>query len=247
MKANNKGIKGEIDPGERVGSATSQIVEKYASHEDRLALQYLVLYIDEEDASGNAIDGIFNEYDNSKQHKIKVDLKKIFQVASLTGVFRAIQTAMKVPNKKNEEVDRDVIEYFVPIFNGMLQNGLNYLNLCKVYKEKVTLHGLNNRIALVKNGNNTLCDIAFEHGAEVIVYVSGKNLGIKRKNGSKIPMDHENILEVIKKFGELDKWFIHDSKFMICHGSRKNPALTWSKVSPYNLIPAIDQTLSIYK
>jgi len=245
LKVNGKGMKGEVDPGERVGSATHQIVETYAPSEDKKALQYLIAFIDGEDASGNAIDEFFNEERNTNQKEIIAEFKRIFRVGSLSGVFRAVQTDKKISNT-SEEADRDVIEFFATIFNGMLLNGLIYLNLCKAYKSTVTFHGLNKNIALVKNGCDTLCMMAFENGAEVVVYVSGKDLGIKRKNGSKIPMDHENILAVIESFGELNKWFIHESKFLVCHGSRKNPAKTWSKISPYNLIPAIDKTLSLY-
>jgi len=231
--AGGKGIKGVVDEGNRIDSATLEILEKFAPHYDQRALENLVCYLNEKDATGDAIESLLPDSDKSRD-----DFKRIFKMASLDGIFRAVQLAFQYDDYK-------VIQHFSWVFDGMLIQGKKQLKSAEEYSKRAKVHGKKNNIVFLNMNEAplSLCDLAFEKGAEIVIYQNGNDIGIKRRNFSKFPVDHPLILKVIERAGETGQWFIHPAKFLICRGSNKARAKSKSTVRPDQLIYAVTKVL----
>ncbi len=238
IEAGGKGKKGNIEEGERVDSATVQIVEEYAPIEDRQALQNIVYYINEHDATGSAAGSIIGKEVLDRKSTIK-----ILKCGSVDGLFRAAQAAIGYQDKKK------IIEHFALVFEGYLINGRKEVKAVELYPQRVKLHGRNNKIAFLdmKDAPFALCEVAFEKGAEIIIYKNGNDIGIKRRNFSKFPVNHSLILKLIKDADEEDKWFIHPAGFLICTGSNKKHATFETKVRIDQLIYTVSKALASYE
>jgi hypothetical protein len=238
IEAGEKGKKGDIEEGERVDSATVQIVEEYAPIEDRQALQNIVYYINEHDATGSAAGSILGKEVLDRKSTIK-----ILKCGSVDGMFRAAQAAIGYQDKKK------IIEHFSLVFEGYLINGRKDMKAVELYPQRVKLHGRNKNIAFLdmKDAPFALCEVAFEKGAEIVIYKNGKDIGVKRRNFSKFPVNHPLILKLIKDAGEEGKWFIHPAGFLICTGSNKKHANFQTKVRIDQLIYTVLKALESYE
>lgn len=240
LPAGGKGKKGQIEEGERVDSATLQVLEEYAPIEDQIALQELVLYLNEHDATGSAVGSILGQ-----EIAMRKDYMKIFRAGSIDGMFRAAQANFGYSDSKK------VIQFFSFTFDGYLINGKRYLKALEIYPQRVQWHGNGKKKSIafldMKDAPLGLCDIAFEKGAEIVIYKNGKDIGIKRRNFSKFPVNHPLILKLIKNAGEEGKWFIHPALFLICTGSNKKHASFQTVIRIDQLIYVVSKAFEAYE
>ncbi len=125
IEAGGKGKKGEVSIGERVDSAFLEIMNEFAPFEDQRALENIVLYINEHDATGSAIGSLID-----KSVSYRNDFMKIFHDGSIEGVFRAAQSSMKYNDPKK------IVQMFSYIFEGYLINGRKYLKALSICMTK---------------------------------------------------------------------------------------------------------------
>lgn len=232
ISAGGKGIKGEITEERRVGSAFDAVMKKYAAMEDQVAVQNLICFVDTHDSCGNAIDTLLDNVELLT--KVQKDIRGIFSDCSINASFRGFQ-ATYYNDKKAISVFCDMLDGMLKIQQRRLQAQQNYSKYTKWYH--------NNQIVVVTNAPLAVTGIVFEKKARILIYSDGFNLGIKRDNAEVIRMDHSLIKEVVKKYGEEEEWFAHESGFLYCRGSKKAPAKTASCVNIEELVTALVQLL----
>lgn len=236
--AGGKGIKGEIESDGKVNSATLQILEKFAPIDHQKALEDLIFYLNESDSTGSAVDSIFKD-----EKGYCKTIEQILKAGSIDGLFRAMQKGIGYKDSKR------IFQIFSFAFDGYLMNGINAIKSFEVYKERAKFHGKKKNIVFLDMNDvpMAVCDVAFKEGAEVIIYSNGNDLGIKRKNFSKFPVDHPLIIKVLNEAGEKNEWYTHRSKFFICRGSNKARAKSPSKVRVDRLIHATKEAFELFE
>lgn len=229
----NVGIKGRQGEDGRVYSAFATVLEM-CRPEIRQLFADVAVYVDAQDSGGQPLGALLR---NAGVYLPAATASALFSVhsVSLQGVLVALRAAGKT--------DLDLVEFASTYLRGLHAILSARLTAREEAARCATLHD-GGRVAVVRNSaNRTLNSHLFESGVEVIVYVDGHNMGLIRKDGCPVRMDHPLIAAVVETAGELDEWYAHPAGFLFCRGSRKAPAETPSRVSPDDLAGAVAQAL----
>lgn len=224
IDAGGKGIKGKRENG-LIYSSFKTIMEQYAPKEDFNDLKHLIDFIDTQDSIGSSVEHFIKEASE--------EAKKIFSLTGINAVLRALQAF-------HQRDDETVCQKMSDIFDGMLYTARARR---KSILEAEKAERLPNGIAILRNARMGTHRHLFDQGVRVVVYVDGHNLGIVKKNGEKINLDHPRIINLIKSSGELKEWFFHEAGYLACRGSRKGPVRTPSKINPIKLAKIISEII----
>lgn len=248
IEAGGKGKKGEIEnseEGKRVNSAFLKILTEHAPAEDREALADIAYYINENDATGSVVGSVLGP-----ELIYRKEFILLMKIGSIESVFRAAQLHFGYKDEKK------VIQHFVAEFDGYLKMGIKNIKAKNLYSERVIRHGKKDKIAFINTQNAPLelCNLAFSKGVEIIVYKNGDDLGIKRRHGCELPVNHPLVMKYIedngervtKGKGEEGAWFLHDTFHLLCTGTYKNRATFKTKVRPDQLIYALCKAYDPY-
>lgn len=225
IEAGGRGIKGEKDADGRPHSCFAAMVKRYAPAEDQIAIKHLAAYIDAHDSYGSAIRHLAPE--------IEITTAETLHAVSLVSIYSIIHK--KYPS--------DCVDIMSTIFDGLLEKGRNRLRAeAEADLAKILPSG---KVALTRNidRNHPVNYKLFERGVRAVVYRFDYNIGIFRRNGDAIRMDHPDIKAVAEKAREASEWFSHPNGFLYCRGSRKAPSTTPSKVDPMDLARAAEKAL----
>lgn len=235
IEAGGLGLKGVVDSDGTVHSCFASLVAQYASDFDRKALAPLTRFIDVHDSKGSAVRTLAPGL--SDQDRDALDF---------TGL-NAVLSAVKATCGNNEGRDHETISKMRMIFTGMLKNARSRQKNEDEIDSDPRIEWIgNNREVVISSRPNSMAKL-FDRGAQVMVYVDGKNIGIARNGNGRyahVPMNHPIIKAVVDRYGETD-WFEHSSGFLFCRGSFKSPAQTKSAVPPKELAEAVAMVLEM--
>ncbi|MBM3256260.1 MAG: hypothetical protein FJZ04_02220 [Candidatus Moranbacteria bacterium] len=251
IEAGGKGLKGEKGVSGIVYSCFATVVAKYASPEDQAALAELTIFVNLQDATGNAYnhlldyrwipDGIIYKYRqvrNELKEEVGSQANFAAGILSATGL-NAVLRAFQATHPRNDAL---VVERMGEIFSGLLANGrARYRAEVEANQAKILPGG---RVAIVTDSKEFGTNgVLFERGVRAVVYQDGPNIGLIRRGDETLRMDHPLIREIVIAAGELDEWFAHPAGFLFCRGSRKAPAEQQSRVDPRAIAAAADRAL----
>lgn len=227
MDAGGLGLKGEKDADGTVHSCFASIVSRFASEDEKRALDPLIRFVDAQDAHGSAVRFLAPEASK--------DAQRIIMATGINAVLRAFQ-AVYVND------DERVVEKMSEILDGLLKNARGRLG-AEAEADKAFVHKESKVAILVDARHMATMGVLFERGVRVVVYVDGNNIGLVRGNDVTIRMDHPSICKVVEDVGEISEWFKHSAGFLFSRGTRKAPATSLSKVSPSALARAAAKLL----
>ena len=167
------------------------------------------------------------------------DLARNLEAVSLGNIINALSVLY--------DRESDVFNVVCDVLDGMLKMGLQRIKAEDEAKEKAEWFG-NGKVALIRDPKfRATSGILFLQGAEIVIFVEGKNIGLIRHSNSTLRMDHPDIVAVVHAAGEevvepgnpsSGMWFAHESGFLFCWGTRKASAKTRSRVDPIDLARA---------
>ena len=227
--AGGRGIKGKQDKDGTVHSCFATLMrERFVPKVDKRAFAKIIKFVDAQDAHGSAVKFLAPD--------LSPDVASIFAAVNINVVLRALQV--------RHGDDLFVLEFISDILSGMLMMArakqgpaLAEADRAEIlYDDKVAVS-----IGGVEHATNGI--IFAKYRVRVIVYTHGHNIGVIREGLETLRMDHDDILEDIRKAGEEGEWFAHSKGFKISRGSRTSPVDGPSKVNPYTLARTVARLL----
>lgn len=221
IEAGEKGLKGEKEEEGKVLSCFSFIVERYCSDDEKYALKELVKYVDGQDSTGNG----------AKTFGLSAENAKVWQRTGLVGILNGFRQIYKGNDLK---VCREMFK----ILDAILADGLVRSGAWKQL-EAIKWFG---KVAVTENLPQNMTKILFKKGADIVIFARGNNIGVLKKKGLDIPLNHSEIIAVLGE--EAEEWFYHSSGFLFCRGSDKSPVMTPSKTRPEELAETYNNILT---
>lgn len=240
ITAGGYGIKGDIDSQKKVHSCFFKLVNEYGDDETKNVLFVLAKAIDKHDAKDTS-DQAYSVY--SPPSNLDEKYPKCFD--RFFSTFCYAKSGIGDKNLEDES-DKKLKDFIFIYLDGFYQSRIDKLtskkdvleNTIKVGEVAIFVRKENkNRIS----NRNELFNLL---GFSAKVYVDGNHLGIVIKDDlvdSGMRADHPYIREVVKKVGEIDQWFSHESGFLYCWSCEKAPRNKLSKVDPYELALAFER------
>lgn len=252
LEAGGRGIKGRQDADGKVSSAFAEILGRYAPNEARAALAHVALFIDAQDAHGQAVKyflrpsgvpdtstedgaGALEAWRNGRPSK---EGQEVLSHISLAAVFRAVQAA----HSRDDLTTCDMVGC---IFDGFLELGLSKV---RAEKEAATAQYLAAEggwlVGIIRDAKEPgVNGLLFDRGCCAVVYVDGHNIGVVRRDDVTARMDEPGIRAIVEAVGEIDEWFAHPAGFLFCRGSRKSLATSPSRVDRGVLAEAVSRAI----
>lgn len=230
IDAGGRGLKGHRDPDGKVHSAFGLVVERFASPEDKRALERLVEYVDACDSAGSAARTLLPGHDRESYFGVE------------EGEIRLLIAGAHLEAKGDEDRVQDFVRY---IFRLKLEMGRKRARSEEMASRCVRPHLA---VAIVVNAPSATTPL-FEGGeVRFIVFVDGKNIGIARETNETMRVDAPEVRAVVEAAGEkispvgvgvTNEWFAHSAGFLFSRGTKKSPVETPSKVRPEDLATAL--------
>ena len=208
IEAGGRGIKGERDKNGFIHSSFASLLKRIKDQRARKILKNLASMIDQHDAFGQVKRG-----------------KSISSFIGLTIVLNSLKSY----HKNNDKV---VVSRMFEILDGLYQVSLSKNH----FRENITNHleVVGKTALLISDGQkNFPIRSLFNRGFEAVIYIDGYNMGLLVPAGQSV--NQTELVEFIKKSGELDEWYFHPAGYMLARGTRKSPVITSSWVDPYEL------------
>lgn len=209
ISAGGKGIKGRIDRDGAVHSCFASLLFNCEDKEAKKVLKTLSYLIDKHDAFGNSGGG---------------NKKNISAFIGLSIAMRALQA-----KHKNDHM---TVSRMFEILDGLYEINLAKEDFRKNIGNYVQPVG-KTALLITEGQSATSSRGLFQRGFDAVVYVDGYSIGLLVKDGYSV--NHSELKEFFKKFGEEDRWYFHPTGYMVSCGTRKSPAKTTSNVDPYKL------------
>lgn len=233
IDAGGRGYKGKVDGDGTVHSCFSLIVQRHAGFQDQIILKPLVDFVDVADSRLDALNHL-TPGANAQQYRALWAGSIHAVIGGLKQLYIRYGTARF--EQETNKLITGIYWYLQEIHNKIPE-------IRRAFEKDVEWH-FDRRIAVVHSSIPGVNGKAFRKGALTVIYDSGNEMGILRNRViDDLSMYHPVIAKVVDRVGELPKWFKHPSGRLFCHGTRKSPCKTKSRVHTTDLVAAAAEVL----
>ena len=218
----HQGIKGEV-------SCFSELLEKYASKQEKEALRPLSRYIETVDS------GKLQEKINSLGEQ-----GEIFQDTTLITTLSAL--------KYSRMEEKEILRVMFLILDKTRKNLIARYNAARTLKNgNGAIKSPCGKIAVVKN-NRPLAKKFLEQKGHIVISINDNNLAVVIQDDALKSFEggagHRVFQQMAESAGE--KWYTDPREFLFAWGTDSHPKNTLSKVKPEELLKAAEKFLHLY-